>query len=97
MEKSAGTTLSAAAEMPTPVGATLAKHGAYVITLGPPTEPMEVPLGVRNAKKSAAGFCAGSRKYSNLGSPARGRLHFYQYPNKDDLRLPGRRARCGQG
>lgn len=64
--------------MPTPVGATLAKHGAYVIALGPATEPTEVPSGVRKAKKSAAGFWLGSVKYSHLGSPARGRLQLRQ-------------------
>ncbi len=68
---SAGITLSTAAERLTPVGATPTKHGAYVITLGPDTEPRKVLLGLRKPKKSATGFWVGSRKYSNLGSPVR--------------------------
>jgi len=71
---SAGITLSTAAERLTPVGATPTKHGAYVITLGPDTEPMKVLLGLRKPKKSATGFWVGSRKYSNLGSPVRSNL-----------------------
>ena len=74
MEKSDGMTLRIEAAMPTPVGATLAKHGAYVIALGPDTEPTEVPAGVRKAKKSAAGFWLGSVKYSHFGSPACGHV-----------------------
>ena len=94
-ENSAGMTLRMEAEMPTPVGATLAKHGAYVIALGPDTEPTEVPSGVRNAKKSAAGFWLGSVKYSHLGSPARGTCRAYtNWTDMAGASWDGGAARC---